>query len=151
MDWQPLRAASWSSSWVSPCFHPDYKPWKHLGFLPAVCKITHTPHNAQPHLLSHGIINTSTFHPSSSCSEKQVAARRGETRTDIRNEAARERARGCVCVRVGATCASSSRGDEGLSLKQIMKEKEATSRRLRVLNSQSSNMADNKHTNTTFV
>lgn len=57
----------------------------------------------------------------------------------------------CVCVCVGATCASSSRGDEGLSLKQIMKEKEATSRRLRVLNSQSSNMADNKHTNTTFM
>lgn len=108
MDWQPLRAASWSSSWVSPYFHPDYEPWKHLGFLPAGCKITHThthtPHNAQPHLLSHGIIKTSTFHPSSSCSEKQVAARRGETRTDIRNEAARERARGCVCVCVCHLC-----------------------------------------------
>lgn len=40
-----------------------------------------------------------------------------------RKERAHESVCARVCVHVGATCASSSRGDEGLSLKQIMKER----------------------------
>lgn len=47
--------------------------------------------------------------------------RRGETRTDIRNEAARERARVCVSV----PPVPPRLGEMRVSLKQIMKEKEA--------------------------